>query len=102
LYDKVRCQELPWLQDIGRPRIHRRLPVILSPDELACIFGAMTGEHQLFAQLLYGTGSRLTEGLQLRVKDLDFAHRAVAGSCGSHGSGGTTQFGLNLSSALRA
>jgi hypothetical protein len=41
LYGKVLCQELPWLQDIGRPRIHRRLPVILSPDELACIFGAM-------------------------------------------------------------
>jgi integrase len=61
--------------------------VILSPDELACIFGAMTAEHQLFAQLLYGTGLRLTEGLQLRVKDLDFSHRAVIVR---HGKGGKT------------
>jgi site-specific recombinase XerD len=85
LYRKVLCQELPWLQDIGRPRIHRRLPAILSPEELACLFGAMAGEHQLFAQLLYGTGLRLTEGVQLRVKDLDVAHRAVIVR---HGKGG--------------
>ncbi|NYS59149.1 hypothetical protein FHE67_24795, partial [Escherichia coli] len=32
----------------------------------------LEGEHRLFAQLLYGTGMRISEGLQLRVKDLDF------------------------------
>jgi integrase len=68
LYGKVLGQQLPWLQDIGRPHIQRRLSVVLSRDEVASIFGAMTGEHRLFAQLLCGTGMRLTEGLQLRVK----------------------------------
>jgi integron integrase len=33
--------------------------------------------EQLLAQLLYGTGLRLTEGLSLRVKDLDFARRVI-------------------------
>nr|QUN02559.1 Integron integrase IntI1 [Escherichia coli O25b:H4-ST131] len=34
------------------------------------ILGFLEGEHRLFAQLLYGTGMRIGEGLQLRVKDL--------------------------------
>ncbi len=85
LYEKVLGQELPWLRDIGRPRVQRRLPVILSREEVASIFNTMAGEHRLFAQLLYGTGMRLSEGLQLRVKDLEFAHHAVIVR---HGKGG--------------
>ena len=46
----------------------------------------MEGEHRLFAQLLYGTGMRISEGLQLRVKDLDFRsrHDHRAGGQGLH------------------
>ena len=40
------------------------------PDEVVRILGFLEGEHRLFAQLLYGTGMRIGEGLQLRVKDL--------------------------------
>ena len=32
---------------------------------------------RLFAQLLYGTGMRISEGLQLRVKDLIFDHGTI-------------------------
>ena len=32
-YGKVLCVDLPWLQEIGRPRPSRRLPVVLTPDE---------------------------------------------------------------------
>jgi len=38
----------------------------------AFILCVLKGEHRLFAQLLYGTGMRINEGLQLRVKDVDF------------------------------
>ena len=69
-YGKVLCTDLPWLQEIGRPRPSRRLPVVLTPDEVVRILGFLEGEHRLFAQLLYGTGM-ISEGLQLRVKDLD-------------------------------
>ncbi len=37
----------------------------------------LQGVHRVLARLLYGTGMRITEGLQLRVKDVDFAHRAL-------------------------
>jgi integrase len=77
LYSKVLGLQLPWMAKIGRPRVARRLPVVLSTDEVAAVLRELEGEQRLFAQLLYGTGLRLTEALQLRVKDLDFAHRAV-------------------------
>ncbi|OPD69910.1 integron integrase, partial [Pseudomonas aeruginosa] len=76
-YGKVLCADLPWLQEIGRPRPSRRLPVVLTPDEVVRILGFLEGEHRLFAQLLYGTGMRISEGLQLRVKDLDFDHGTI-------------------------
>ena len=53
--------DLPWLQEIGRPRPSRRLPVVLTPDEVVRILGFLEGEHRLFAQLLYGTGMRISE-----------------------------------------
>lgn len=77
LYSKVLCVDMPWLKAIGSPRIYKRLPVVLSQSEVGQILLLMSGEHQLFAQLLYGTGLRITEGLQLRVKDIDFERRAI-------------------------
>ncbi|BEG56191.1 hypothetical protein VEV11M_45840 (plasmid) [Escherichia coli] len=52
-YGKVLCTDLPWLQEIGRPRPSRRLPVVLTPDEVVRILGFLEGEHRLFAQLLW-------------------------------------------------
>ena len=44
-YGKVLCTDLPWLQEIGRPRPSRRLPVVLTPDEVVRILGFLEGEH---------------------------------------------------------
>jgi len=76
-YGKVLGVHLPWMKEIGRPRTKRRLPVVLSPDEVARILCFLEGEHRLFAQLLYGTGMRINEGLQLRVKDVDFGRSTI-------------------------
>ena len=51
--------------------------MVLTPDEVVRILGFLEGEHRLFAQLLYGTGMRISEGLQLRVKDLIFDHGTI-------------------------
>lgn len=72
LYKEVLDVELPWMDKLVRPNTHRRLPVVLSTDEVSAILGHLVGAHGLLAQLLYGTGMRLTEGLRLRVKDVDF------------------------------
>ena len=77
LYVKVLEIELPWLETIGRPRQVKRLPVTLSPDEVARIFLQMDGEFLLIAQLLYGTGLRILEAMRLRVKDIDFSRNTI-------------------------
>ena len=46
-YGKVLCVDLLWLQEIGRPRPSRRLPVMLNPDELVRILGFLEGAGQL-------------------------------------------------------
>ncbi len=76
------------LQEIGRPRPSRRLPVVLTPDEVVRILGFLEGEHRLFAQLLYGTGMRISEGLQLRVRIwISITARSSCGRARAPGSG---------------
>lgn len=78
LYGKMLgVQQLPWMAEIGRPLIRRRLPVVLDAEEVRRVLVLLQGEHRLLAQLLYGTGMRITEALQLRVKDVDFARNTI-------------------------
>ncbi len=50
---------------------------MLTRDEVARVLSLLTGPYGVLGRLLYGTGMRINEGLQLRVKDLDFDHRAI-------------------------
>ena len=52
------------------------LPVVLTPDEVVRILGFLEGEYRCSPSRL-GTGMRISEGLQLRVKDLDFDHGTI-------------------------
>jgi integron integrase len=78
LYREVLHQPFDELGPVERPRRLPRLPVVLSRAEVDRLFDAMEGTTRLIAQLLYGTGLRLMEGLRLRVKDLDFERGQVA------------------------
>ncbi len=77
LYAEVLKVELPWLDQIGRPKKPVRLPTVLSVDEVRRVLSHMDGTHALMARLLYGTGMRLMECVRLRVKDIDFSRRAI-------------------------
>jgi integron integrase len=72
LYRAVLKVELPWLQNLQRPKRPQRLPVVLTVDEVTAVLSRMAGEYGLLARLLYGTGMRINEALHLRVKDVDF------------------------------
>jgi integron integrase len=83
LYRHVLELELPWMDEIGRPAVRRKLPVVLSQSEVALIIKHLSNDLQrLLCQLLYGTGMRITEALNLRVKDIDFSHRAIVVQAG--------------------
>ena len=101
LYQKVLGLALPWMESIGRPRREPRLPVVLSVEEVTRIFALLDGEHRLFAQLLYGTGMRITESLQLRVKDLDFDQRTIVVRAGKGAKDRSVMLPLSLAPALR-
>jgi integron integrase len=77
LYRQVLDIDLPWMQEIGRPKARIRVPVVLSRDEVSRLLGCMDRDYAVFAGLLYGAGLRLNECLQLRVKDVDFDRKII-------------------------
>ncbi|UCE87979.1 MAG: integron integrase [Deltaproteobacteria bacterium] len=77
LYRHVLDREPPALAALVRARKPRRLPVVLTPDEVRRVLAELEGGPWLIAALLYGSGLRLFEALRLRVKDLDFGRREI-------------------------
>lgn len=59
------------LEGTARARKPRRLPVVLSREEIGSVFAQLSGTHLLMCRLIYGGGLRLSECLQLRIQDLD-------------------------------
>jgi len=53
--------------------IKRRAPIVFSHDEALQVISFLSGPYKLMAQLMYGSGLRISEVLNLRVKDIDFA-----------------------------
>lgn len=103
LYGRVLGLQLPWLTEIGRPATQRRLPVVLSQAEVIAVIRAMeAGVYQLLARLLYGTGLRISEALQLRVKDVDFAQRAIVVRAGKGGKDRVVMLPASLAADLKA
>src|SRR5437879_13208355 len=77
LYREVVRVELPWLDDLVRARRPRRLPVVLSRDEVCGALARLAGTPKRMACLLYGAGLRLLECARLRVQDIDFEARHI-------------------------
>ena len=77
LYREVLNIDLPWLNDINRPAQKRRIPCVLTKDEVAGVFAHIEGPAALVTRLLYGTGMRLMEGMRLRIKDVDFERLVI-------------------------
>ncbi|MBI5380629.1 MAG: integron integrase [Opitutae bacterium] len=59
--------------DFQRAYPRERMPVVLSREECQQLFGQLTGNTRLMAELMYGAGLRLMELLRLRVHHLDIA-----------------------------
>jgi integrase len=63
--------------DAVRAKPSRYLPTVLTKAEALAVIEQISGTYQLVVKLLYGSGLQLREGLQLRVKDVDFAQRQI-------------------------
>ena len=76
LYGHVLEQPLGPLQAV-RAKRPRKLPVVLTKDEVKRLLAQLEGTEWLMAMLLYGSGLRLLEMQRLRVKDLDLGYLQI-------------------------
>jgi len=72
LYRHVLKTDLEWMDEVVRVRQPRRLPTVLSREEVTTILSRLEDTTQLVVLLLYGTGMRILECLRLRIQDIDF------------------------------
>lgn len=101
LYREVLSIDLPWLDNIGRPQQTRRIPSVLTKDEVAGLLAQLEGTPALLARLLYGTGMRLMEGMRLRVKDVDFDRHVIVVREAKGGKDRVVMLPRSLAPALR-
>ena len=77
LYRDALSLELPWLADVVRATRPIHLPVVLSRAEVQSVLARLNGTIWLVAPMRYGSGARINECLQLRIKDVDLPRREL-------------------------
>jgi integron integrase len=84
-YKAVRTQPLGRLGDIPRPKMAPRLPHVLTRDQVKALIGAVVDStdqpYRLVCRLLYHTGMRISEVLNLRVQDINWAQSEIVLRC---------------------
>ena len=101
LYRDVLGVNLPWLDDVVRAKPRTNLPVVMSRQEVRELLSHMTGTTWLMASLMYGSGIRLLECCELRVKDVDFTRHQLSVRRGKGAKDRVTLFPEGLQSELR-
>jgi integron integrase len=76
-YGKVLGRPLERVENIVRAKRPKHMPVVLSRSEAQALLNEINGVPLLICQLLYGSGLRLDEALNLRVKDVDFYRHEI-------------------------
>jgi integron integrase len=100
LYRNLLDREVGELDGLVRARRRRKLPVVLTREEVKSALVHLRGADHLFMALLYGTGMRLMEGLRLRVKDIDFSLNQVLIRDGKGAKDRVTMLPASLKQAL--
>lgn len=77
LYRHVLGREVGDLGGVIRARKSKRLPVVMTREEVKALLANLSGDKWLMASLMYGAGLRLMECLRLRVQDIDFSRNEI-------------------------
>lgn len=102
LYREVLHAPVGDLGEVDRARQVRRLPVVLTGEEVKRLLAAVAADYQLPVRLLYGTGMRLMECVRLRVKDVDFEQGQILVRAGQGDKDRVTVLAESLREPLRA
>ncbi len=101
LYRNVLELPLGDLAEVIRAKKPLRLPVVLSREEVRVVLSHLKGDKQLAASLMYGTGMRLAECLNLRVQDIDFNRSSITVRSGKGAKDRVTMLPATLKAPLK-
>lgn len=77
LYLKVLKSDLD-IQSIARPKKEKKLPKVLSTEEVKKIISSLTNEkHKTILYVVYSAGLRVSEVASLRIEDIDSARMMI-------------------------
>ena len=99
LYKRVLKYSLEGV-DAARTRKEKRIPVVLTREEVKLVLAFMEGSSDLVVKLLYGGGLRITEAVRLRVQDIDYGFKQITVRNGKGLSDRVTPFPESLAPLL--
>jgi integron integrase len=94
-------EELSYIDGIERAKLPKRVPTVLTRQEVANLLSQLSGTCHLMTSLLYGAGLRLMECVRLRVKDIDFGYMQLTVRDGKGGKDRRTTLPESLMEPLK-
>jgi len=101
LYKQVLNSPLEHKVDAIRSTKERKIPVVLTQDEVKQVITLLEGVPQLFVKLLYGSGLRISEASRLRVQDIDYDYKQITVRSGKGNKDRVTTFSTQLMPQLK-
>ena len=100
LFKYILHKDLTGLQNTVRAKRGKKLPVVFTPDEVQTLFNHIENKYKFMIQLIYGSGLRLTEFIQLRIGDIDLHDHLIFVRSGKGGKDRTTMLPEHIKSHL--
>jgi integron integrase len=77
LYKHIVKQELSLSLSFVRSNRQPKLPIVMTPEEVKALMSYLDKRYYLIAGLMYGSGLRVMEAVQVRVQDIDFDYKCI-------------------------
>jgi len=77
MYKHIIKNELSLNLDFARSKRQPKLPVVMTKEEVKLLLEKLGKRYYLIAGLMYGSGLRVMEAVQLRVQDIDFDYKCI-------------------------
>ena len=78
LYKEILAMDMSeWNIQALRAQERKHIPVVLTKDEVQKVIANLDGVYQLIVYMMYGCGLRMSEALNIRIKDIDFGFDRV-------------------------
>ena len=77
MYKRIIKNELSLNLNFARSKRQPKLPVVMTKEEVKMLLDKLEKRYYLIAGLMYGSGLRVMEAVQLRVQDIDFDYKCI-------------------------